>query len=316
MNSAPASLLLRNQSIFSPFVAFLIVGLALLSVATSSAPCQRRSSTPVLHADASGVATAAADLNPLDPAEPDPVQTRPVQTDAMLELPDSPGATLSSSSSYAEQLSPQVFKRQFGLSGKSDAELARQPASATAKFIYPGQTAPKLTARDKVAIGLIHGVSAYSILGWFVSSGISHGNDSSPNYGVDKGAFGERLGASAIRGYSAEILKDSVLSPILHQDPRYYKMGPGHSLRVRAGYAVSRILVTRNDNGRLAPNYTVVGGNLLGAALTNAYYPEVNRSLGQTAQTFGASMYGGSLSYLASEFLSEALEKIHLRESH
>ena len=266
-----------------------------------------------MHFDALPSSAAATGSTPIS-TPMDPVDSVPLHT--LLALPDSPGATLSSSSTNAGPLFPQGLKRKLGIGERPDTELAQYPASATDKFIYPGQTAPTITAKDKVEMGLLHGVSSYSILGWFVSSGIDHWNDDSPHYGVDKGAYGERLAAAAVRGYTEEILKDSVLASVLHQDPRYYKMGPGHSLRLRAAYAASRILVTRNDKGRLAPNYTVMGGNLLGAALTNAYYPAADRSFGQTARTFGAAMYGGSISLLATEFLSQILEKAHLRESH
>jgi hypothetical protein len=135
--------------------------------------------------------------------------------------------------------------------------------------------------------------------------------NSSPNYGTDKGAFGERLGAAALRGYSDEVLKDSVMANVFHQDPRYYKMGPAHNVVVRTAYSISRVLVTRDDSGSLAPNYSLISGNLVGAALTNAYYPDVNRGFGQTARTFGSSMYGSAFSFFASEFLSGALESVH-----
>lgn len=248
-------------------------------------------------------------------------------------LPDAPSA-ISSSSSAAETSSEQdqqtprepqpnqpsksaqpaeVERHWYGL-GNGDADRASKMADTTDKYILPGQLAPKLTAGDKVELGLVHGVSAYSIAGWFVSAGYSHVINSRPNYGTDKGAFGERLGAAALRGYTEEVFSDSVMAPLLHQDPRYYKLGPSHNVAVRTAYAVSRVLVTRNDDGRLAPNYSLVAGNLMAASLTNAYYPQQDRGFKETAQTFGAAMGGAAFSYFASEFVSGALEAIHLKQ--
>jgi hypothetical protein len=252
-------------------------------------------------------------------------------TNTTPDLPDSPGALLSSSS-YDPQnsgqtqpepqpgqpstsIKPPEVERHWYRLGTGDADRASHMASTTDKYILPGQLAPKLTTGDKVEFGLIHGVSAYGFLGWFVSSGYSHVINTSPNYGTDSGAYGERLGAAALRGYSTEVLKDSVMANVFHQDPRYYKMGPSHNVVTRAAYAVSRVLVTRDDDGGLAPNYSLISGNLLGAALTNAYYPDVNRGFGQTAKTFGSAMYGSAFSYFASEFINGALEAAHLGTS-
>jgi hypothetical protein len=202
----------------------------------------------------------------------------------------------------------------FGL-GYSDAYRASHEASTTDKYILPGQLAPKLDRGDKIELGLIHGVSAYSILGWFTSAGYSHVINTTPNYGTDSGAFGQRLGASALRSYSTEILKDSVAANVFHQDPRYYKMGPRKNVAIRTIYAVTRTLVTRGDDGKLAPNYSLLAGNAVGAALTNAYYPNVDRGFDQTAKTFGSAMYGSAFSFFAAEFLSGALEAVHLRQA-
>jgi len=254
---------------------------------------------------------------------------------ATTSLPDAPSARFSVSSSSAEDQStdpqnsrppqpgqpstsiksPEVEHHWYGL-GNGDAVRAAHMASTTDKYVLPGQLAPKLTTGDKVELGLVHGVSPYAVLGWFVSSGYSHVINSSPNYGTDKGAYGERLGAAALRGFTEETFSDSVMAPIFHQDPRYYKLGPSHNVVVRSAYAVTRVLVTRSDEGKLAPNYSLVAGNLVASALTNAYYPEENRGLGQTAHTFGSAMGGAAFSYFASEFISGALEAAHLKAHH
>jgi hypothetical protein len=210
---------------------------------------------------------------------------------------------------------PEAERGLFGL-GYSDSYRASHEASPTDKYILPGQLAPKLTTGDKVELGFIHGISAYATLGWIVSAGYSQIIDTTPNYGVDKGAYGERLGAAALRGYSDEVLRDSLMANVFHQDPRYYKMGPRHNVATRTLYAVSRVVVTRGDDGRLAPNYSMIAGNAVGAGLTNAYYPDVNRGFHQTAKTFEASMYGSAFSFFAAEFLSGALEAVHLKASH
>ena len=187
-------------------------------------------------------------------------------------------------------------------SGDGDGPDSREP-SRRDKFIFPDQTAPRLSGMDKFNMGLIHGISFYSATGWVLAAEYGHVLNGAPNYGTDTGAYGQRLGSAALRGYSEEVLGTSVLAPLLHEDPRFYRMGPGHSVSRRGWYAITRTLVTRNDAGGRTLNLSLLGGNLTGAALTNAYYPARNRSAGQTFQTYAASMGGAAFGFVVDEFL-------------
>ena len=61
-----------------------------------------------------------------------------------------------------------------------------------------------------------------------ISAGYEQIVNGSPNYGQTGKGFAQRLGAASARASSENIFSDSVIAPILHQDPRYYRMGPGH----------------------------------------------------------------------------------------
>jgi hypothetical protein len=185
-------------------------------------------------------------------------------------------------------------------------------ASRTQKTIEPGQAAPALTASDKALLGVKNAFSPVSAAGWILSAGYEHLFNSSPNYGTDRGAFGQRLGAAAIRGSSEDIFTESIMANIFREDPRYYRMGPGHNFFVRAVYAATRPLITRTDGGRLSPNLALMAGNFGGAALTNLYYPQVNRSMEQTVETFGGSLGGSALGDGVSEFYGDFKHMFHL----
>lgn len=198
--------------------------------------------------------------------------------------------------------------------GQGTPQLAT--ASHLAMVIAPGQTAPQLSGRDKFVMGARDSVSLTSMAGWFISAGWSHLLDTSPNYGSDKGAFGQRLGAATVHGISEDVLIASVMAPVLHEDPRYYKMGRhGHSLTQRAVYAATRVFITRSDSGRPTANLALMTGDLEAAALTNAYYPTRNRTAERTMLTFGSSLGGAALSFGVKEFLGDALELAHLKKS-
>jgi hypothetical protein len=178
-------------------------------------------------------------------------------------------------------------------------------ASHTQKLIEPDQDAPALTSGDKARLGLRNAFSPAAALGWFVVAGYEQVTNGSPNYGTDRGAFGRRLGDAAILDVSEDILSDSVMSPILREDPRYYRLGPTHSFFVRVIYAGTRPLITRTDSGHTTINFAVITGTMGGDALTNLYYPQANRAPGQTMETFGGSMAGSALADLVAEFYGD-----------
>src|SRR6202020_987989 len=115
---------------------------------------------------------------------------------ASLSLPDSPGflASIESSSSYPD----------FGTtSDASDPVSSLAPAHHNKLFshreitIEPGQAVPRLSAQNKVVLGLEQSFTLFSVVGWVTSAGYSQLVNGSPNYGTDSGAFGMRLGATA-----------------------------------------------------------------------------------------------------------------------
>lgn len=231
----------------------------------------------------------------------------------MANLPDAPS---SSSNGMAANSTENIFEVEDAGDATAAPRLRHRHyiASRTDITIEPGQTAPSLTPQDKVSLGLKESFTLFSVVGWLTSAGYSHLTNGSPNYGTDKGAFGERLGATALRNTSENILGNAVFAPIFHDDPRYYKMGRGHNVVKRALYAATRTLITKADDGRPRPNYSLLSGNLVGAILTNTYYPAPNQGFGQTAKTFGTSVGGSAVGFVVTEFLNDALGIAHLKK--
>lgn len=247
-------------------------------------------------------------------------QTEPrplVATDAMLSLPDAPAVSNSTSSIDESSSSSNEADRSAnpGGGGAFDPATVKRRLLATRSEItvYPGQTAPLLSAHEKEVMGLKQSFTLFSLIGWTTSAAYTHLINGSPNYGTDSAAFGERLGAAALRNTSQNIFGNVVFAPLFHEDPRYYKMGKGHKVYRRIAYAATRALITRADDGHATPNYSLIAGRVFGAALSNAYYPDRNRGFSQTAQTFGTSMGGAAIGYVVTEFLDEALEIVHLK---
>lgn len=227
----------------------------------------------------------------------------------MLALPDSPGAVRSNSANASSSSSA---------SGSYFDPAPARPAKMAApsdKFITPDEQAPALTAKDKFLMGAKSAISPFSVAAWVTSAGYSHLTDGAPNYGTDSGAFGQRLGATVIRDISQDFFSTSIMANVFHEDPRYYQLGRSHSFGKRVVYAATRAIITRTDSGRTTPNLALLSGNLAGSILTNAYYPPLNHGFSQTMQIFGSSIGGSALGFGVSEFLSDALQIVHLKKA-
>jgi hypothetical protein len=151
-------------------------------------------------------------------------------------------------------------------------------------------------------MGITGAFSFYTIVGWVAAAGYEQATNGSPNFGTDRGAFGQRLWASAARATSENLLSDSVFAPMLHEDPRYYRLGSTHSFFPRLVYSATRSIITRSDSGATVPNLSQIFGNAAGSAITYAYYPQSNRTAKDTAETFGSSVGGTALGDIIAEF--------------
>jgi hypothetical protein len=223
-------------------------------------------------------------------------QSRTDAVETALALPDAPTASSSQSTNAVNPTLPEASQRQ--------------------RYPKPGQPAPILTPGDKLRMGLHGAVSPFAAIGWLSAAGYEQLANSSPNWGTDRGAFGQRLGSAAIRASTEDFLSDGVMAPLFHEDPRYYRLGSGHKAMARILYAATRPLITRTDHGRTMPNFALMGGNFAGSALTNAYYPQANRGVEQTFETFGSGLAGSAIGDGLIEFFGGILVDHHFHASH
>jgi hypothetical protein len=182
------------------------------------------------------------------------------------------------------------------------------------RVIPAGEATPQIHKWDKITLATRDLYSVTSFADFFVSAGWQQLRNSQPNYGTDRGAFGERLGAAAIRDSSQAFLTNGLFAVWLHQDPRYFALGRGHSLGRRTWYALTRPLITRDSSdGHAVFNSSLILGQAAGTALTNLYYPQSNRNFHDNISGFGSSIGGSALSFVLDEYTSEILKAVHLR---
>jgi hypothetical protein len=183
------------------------------------------------------------------------------------------------------------------------------------RVIPAGMATPQIHKWDKIELATRNLYSATSFASIVFSAGWSHLTNGQPNYGTNSEAFGQRVGAAAIRDSTQAFISNGPLAVWFHEDPRYFALGNKHSLAKRAWYSVTRSIITRNSSdGHAVFNSSLVLGQAAGTALNNLYYPESNRNFHDNLASFGGSMGGAALSFALDEFTSDLLRIIRLRQ--
>jgi hypothetical protein len=94
---------------------------------------------------------------------------------------------------------------------------------------------------------------------------------------------------------------EAIVPALTREDPRYYTLGHGSFFR-RAGYALSRLVVTRTDQGGRSFNFSEIVGNGAGAAISNLYYPSQERTFSKTGAKWATQVGLDGLFNILKEF--------------
>ena len=169
---------------------------------------------------------------------------------------------------------------------------------------------PPLTTGQKfklVALGTFDPVE-YPYVG--VLAGIDQAENADPSYGQGFKGYAKRYGAAFADTTVENFMVGAVFPSLLHQDPRYFQSGKGGFWH-RAGFAASRIFVTRTDSGKRQFNYSEWAGSAIAAALSNTYHPPANRSALNSANIWLTQLWGDALSFEIKEFWPDIKRKLH-----
>jgi hypothetical protein len=195
-----------------------------------------------------------------------------------------------------EQLQIQLHQRMAGVVPNFNAVL--------------GGTALPQTPGQKMRAAFRSAIDPYQFGLAFITSGYGQATDSHSSidangtrhgYGQGWAGFGERYGANYVDQFNGTIIGNGVLPVLLHQDPRYYRMGTG-SFKKRFLYSLSTTVVARGDNGKKQPNYSNVLGNLVSGGISNIYYPRAERGFALTVEQGMEVTAEGSFGALLIEF--------------
>ena len=141
-----------------------------------------------------------------------------------------------------------------------------------------------------------------------IDAGIGQAENENPGYGQGFEGYAKRYGANYADNFSGNFFGNAVLPVVLHQDPRYFRLGHGPILH-RALYSISTTFRTYSDKGKWQPAYSNLTGNFIGAAISNLYYPEGDRGIQPTLRRALSVTYQGTIGGLLQEFYPDVADK-------
>ena len=195
--------------------------------------------------------------------------------------------------------------------GYSSVQVAKQQVATEEKqrvlgiipnfYVVYDRNPEPLTPRLKFELAMKVSTDPVTALGIGFVAGIRQAADS-PDFQLGAKGYGQRYGVTAANGFTDILIGGAILPSLLHQDPRYFYQGTG-TKKSRILHAISNPFICRGDNGQMQPNYSSLGGDLISAGMSNAYYPQSNRGPGLVFGNFAIGTAERAISSLAQEFL-------------
>jgi hypothetical protein len=140
-----------------------------------------------------------------------------------------------------------------------------------------------------------------------VLAGFGQLTDQQPSFGQGVKGYAHRLVTNYADQAMGNMFTEGFFPAMLHEDPRYFRRGSGSTLH-RAGYALSRVMVTHKDTGGSRFNFSEWMGNASAVAISNAYYPD-GRTASDNATKLLQQVGTDALSQLLKEFWPDVRRK-------
>jgi hypothetical protein len=172
------------------------------------------------------------------------------------------------------------------------------PNYRTAEGSVPFQP---ITTKQKFTIATKDSFDYPVLLTTGLFAGLSQLEGSDNNvYGQGMKGFAHRYGIGYVDQVVGNYFPEAIIPTLLHKDPRYFRKGEG-SKKGRLFYAVSRIVVSKNDKGETTFNSPEILGNALASLTVMSYHPH--------ERTLSAGFYQWGVTYIGSDMVGQILKE-------
>jgi len=224
------------------------------------------------------------------------------------------GVAQQTSSSSAQETEPDAPVPAGTSSSIADEE--RLPQTKRILGIVPNFRAvstdeklPPQTIKDKFMDATHDSFDYSSILLPGVIAAYSMGTDAYPEFHQGAAGYARYFWHAAVDQTSENYWVEFIMPVVTREDTRFYTLGRGGFVK-RAGYALSRSVVTRTDAGNESFNFSEVVGAGAASGLSSLYYPSRERSFSNVASEWGLDLGIDAASFVAREFWPDINRKI------
>jgi hypothetical protein len=162
------------------------------------------------------------------------------------------------------------------LAGKPEIKTVQHPQDHSSKVCsLPVQKKFMLFAKDTFE-PVTFGIAGFN-------AGLAQASNDDPTFGQGAEGYGRRFGAALADQVSGQFFGTFFYPTILHEDPRYYRLGHG-STQKRLLHAFNHAFVTHTDSGKPTFNFSRWMAASSTTALGNLYHPGNERGFQPAAR--------------------------------
>jgi hypothetical protein len=172
---------------------------------------------------------------------------------------------------------------------------------------------PPQTFRDKFKTTMQDNFdySAFIFVG--ALAGVDQAESSTAQFHQGAAGFGRYYWHTFADQTDENTMVEFLFPAVLHEDSRYYTLGHGGVLK-QGIYAISRTVITRDNNGKEVPNFSEVIGAGAASGISDLYYPSADRTWTKTGQRWLTNVILDGATFAIKEFWPDIND--HLFHQH
>jgi len=142
---------------------------------------------------------------------------------------------------------------------------------------------PPQSIKEKFKTATLDSLDYSSFIFVAGQAAVAQADSSYPEFGQGARGYGRYYWHTLADAINENYFVEFIVPSILHEDTRYYTLGRGDFAK-RLGYAFTRIIITRSDDGHETFNVSEILGAGAFSGVANLYYPSQERTVTKTYQ--------------------------------
>ncbi len=177
------------------------------------------------------------------------------------------------------------------------------------RAVSANEKLPPTTTKEKFKIAFQDSFDYSAFIEVGILAGIGQLQNSEPSFHQGAAGYGRYYWHYFADNTDGNFMTEFIVPTLAREDPRYYTLGHGGLLK-RSVYSVSRLLITRNNEGNPTPNFSEIVGNGAAAGISSLYYPSYQQTWTKVGQRWFLAVGIDGLSNLLKEFWPDINHRI------